>query len=33
VRERESGSQAGGPKRDSNRKKDAHNEKHNAGNR
>lgn len=33
VRERESGSQAGGPKRDSNRKKDAQKEKHNAGNR
>ncbi len=33
VRERESGSQAGGPKRDSNRKKDAQKEKHNVGNR
>ncbi len=33
VRERESGSQTGGPKRDSNRKKDVPKEKHNAGNR
>ena len=33
VRERQSGNQAGGPKKDSDRKKDSQREKHNAGNR